>query len=128
MRVHRAVIAMILAGLMACHSTRQIAVPQPNGQLEGNPQVVDVTRQDRSVLTVYQPQVKGDSLTGWLDKPSASPASNQRVALNLTEIRNISARQVDAAKTTGAALGGGLILVGILGVIAVAAFLGSIGS
>jgi hypothetical protein len=128
MRIHRALLATLLAALLACHSTRQIAVPQSNGQLQGNPQVVNVSRQDRSVLTVYQPEVKGDSLIGWLDKPSATAPSTQRVALSLTEIRDISATKVDAARTTGAALGGGLVLVGILGLIAIAAFLGSIGS
>lgn len=89
----------IAAGIAACHSLQPLNVPAPNDQLEGNPQVVSVTRRDESELTIYRPTVTGDSLVGWLNEPTTDAPSVQRVAVSLFDVREISVRKFDATAT-----------------------------
>jgi hypothetical protein len=113
----RAPALTIVVVIVACHSLQSLSVPEPGGKLEGDPQVVSVSRQDHSVLPIYQPTVKGDSLVGWLEKPKADSSNSPRVAVSLFDIREISVRNTEATTTTLAFLGGvliGAVLVAIL--------------
>ena len=100
---------LIVAGIVACHSFEPVGVPQPNRQLEGNPQVVIVTRRDESEVTIYQPTVRGDSVIGWLDKPAPDTPGAGRVAVSLSDVREISVRRVDRTGTAVLLLGGVMV-------------------
>jgi hypothetical protein len=109
----------IVVGIAACHSVQSVGVPEPGGKLEGNPRMVSVTRQSQSVLTIYQPTVKGDSLVGWLEKPKAHSSNVPRVAVSLSDIREISVRNAETTTTTFAFLGGVLVGVVLLAILLV---------
>ena len=99
-----------LAVLSGCHSSSRIPVPAPGSTLEGAPEHVTVTRQDRSTFEIYDPLVQGDSLVGYLDPATASMGNRQRVALALGDVRQITAMKVSKGKTTGLAVGGAGVL------------------
>lgn len=125
--LRRSQLLPILVGIMACQSVQSLNVPEPNSQLEGNPRVVRVMRQDRSVFTIYRPTVKGDSLVGWLDKPVPDTSNAQRVALNLLDIREISLQKVDPTATAGWFFAGALAFLALF-VIVIISSIGAEGS
>jgi hypothetical protein len=106
-----------LVCIVACYSSQSLHIPQPTGRLETNPLVVNVTRQDESVVEVYGPRVKGDSLVGWLDNPDSEASNVRRVALNLSDIRWISTERFDAVKSIGAVVSGGVLLVSVFAML-----------
>jgi hypothetical protein len=114
--------------LTGCHTTHQLTIPQPGGRLEGNPEVVSVTRRDRSMFTLYRPAMEGDSLVGYLDRPRGDTPPTSRVALHIDDVRDISTREVDATKTTGLALGTGVIIAGVSALIAGIIVLSALGN
>jgi len=106
----RSPLLLILAGFVACHSVQSLRVPEPNYQLEGNPYVVDVTRRDQSVVTIYQPRVRGDSLLGWLENPVPDASSARRTGVSLADVREISVRRFDGTGTAVLLLGGVMVV------------------
>lgn len=106
----RSPLLLILAGFIACHSVQSLRVPEPNDQLEGNPYVIDVTRRDQSIVTIYQPRVRGDSLLGWLENPVPDASSARRAAVSLADVREISVRRFDGTGTTVLLLGGAMVV------------------
>jgi hypothetical protein len=107
-----------LAGVAGCQGWRPLAKPVPNGTLEGSPEMVRVTRtfgcgenpsrdcvSSRGQVTLFNPRVQGDSLIGYYDR-----ANRERVAMHIKEVVAVDTRQIDPARTAGAAIGGGLIL------------------
>ena len=115
----------MVAGIAACHSIQSLGVPEPNMQLEANPQVVSVTRRDQSVLTIYRPTVKGDSLVGWLDKPADDALNARPVAVSLSDVRDISVRKIDATATAFAFGAGVIAAVVFFALLFIATFEGS---
>ena len=101
---------LIVAGIVACQSFEPLRVPQPNRQLEGNPQVVNVTRRDKSEVTIYRPIVRGDSVIGWLEQPAPDTSNAQRVAVSLSDVREISVRRFDGTGTAVLLLGGVMVV------------------
>ena len=113
--------------LSGCQGWHQVARPSAGGSLEGNPEVVRVTRTvgcgptptrecvaNRGTVTLYNPRVQGDSLVGFYD-------SNQRerVAMHVRDVVSVESRKIDAGRTavgTGKliALAGVLVLIGLL--------------
>jgi len=106
----RSPLLLILAGFIACHSVQSLRVPEPNDQLEGNPYAVDVTRRDQSVVTIYQPRVRGDTLLGWLEDPVPDASSARRTGVSLADVREISVRRFDATGTAVLLLGGVMVV------------------
>jgi hypothetical protein len=83
-RAHYSLIVALLC-LSGCQGWHQVARPSAGGSLEGNPDIVRVTRTvgcgatptrecvaSHGTVTLYNPRVKGDSLIGYYD-------SNQRL-------------------------------------------------
>ncbi len=105
----RSPLLLIVTGTIACHSFEPVGVPQPNRQLEGNPQVVNVTRRDESEITIYRPIVRGDSVIGWLEQPAPDRSSARRIAVSLSDVREISVRRFDGTGTAGLILGSGIV-------------------
>jgi hypothetical protein len=120
--------ALFVLLISACHSTRQLTIPRTGEKLEGNPEVVSVTRRDRSVFTLYRPSMQGDSLVGYLDRPKTDNPPTSRVAIHIDEVRDLSTRQVDATKTTGLALGTGVVIAGVAALLAGLAVLAALGN
>jgi hypothetical protein len=120
--------ALFVLLIAACHSTRQLTIPRPGEKLEGSPEVVSVTRRDRSVFTLYRPTMEGDSLVGYLDRPRTDTPPTSRVALHIDEVRDLSTREVDATKTTGLALGTGVVIAGLAALLAGALVLAALGN
>jgi hypothetical protein len=89
---------------------QSLRVPEPNDPLEGNPYVVDVTRRDQSIVTIYQPTVRGDSLLGWLENPVPDASSTQRAAVSLADVRAISVRRFDRTGTAVLLLGSVMVV------------------
>ena len=100
---------LIVAGIVACQSFEPLRVPQPNRQLEGNPQVVIVTRRDEGEVTIYRPIVRGDSVIGWLEQLAPDTSSAQRVAVSLSDVREISVPRLDRTATVVLVLGGATV-------------------
>jgi hypothetical protein len=116
---------LIVAGIVACHSFEPVGVPQPNRQLEGNPQVVIVTRRDESEVTIYQPTVRGDSVIGWLEKPAPDTSGAGRVAVSLSDVREISVPRFDGTATAVLVLGTGIVAFILFAVLFIFTFEGS---
>ena len=106
----RSLLLLIPAGIVACHSVQSLRVPEPNDQLEGNPYVVDVTGRDQSIVTIYQPRVRGVSLLGWLENPVPDASSTQRAAVSLADVRAISVRRFDRTGTAVLLLGSVMVV------------------
>ena len=75
MRTRNLSLVFMLAGLTACQGWKQVARPTPGGNLQGNPEVVRVTRTqgcgptpsreciaNRGTVTLYGPRIQSDSL------------------------------------------------------------------
>ena len=120
--------ALFVLVISACHSTRQLSIPRAGEKLEGNPEVVSVMRRDRSVLTVYRPTMQGDSLIGWLDRPGKGAPPTSRVAFHIDDVRDLSTREVSATKTTGLALGTGVVVAGLAALLAGALVIAALGN
>ena len=117
MRMRNLNLAFVLAGVTACQGWQPVARPTPGGNLEGNPQVVRVTRTqgcgptpsrecmaNRGTVTLYGPRIQGDSLIGYFDREN-----RERAAIAVSDITNVEAQKVDKVRTTGAVVGGTLI-------------------
>ncbi len=122
---------LALLFLSGCQGWHQVARPSAGGSLEGNPDIVRVTRTvgcgatptrgclaSRGTVTLYNPRVQGDSLIGYYDSDQ-----RERVAMHIRDVVSVESRKVDAARTAGAALGTGALigLVALVGVIALLA-------
>ncbi len=131
-RTHYSLIVALLC-LSGCQGWHQVARPSAGGSLEGNPDVVRVTRTvgcgatptrecvaSHGTVTLYNPRVLGDSLIGYYD-------SNQRerAAIHVRDVVSVESRKVDAARTAGAALGT-VAFIGLAAVLAVLAMLASV--
>jgi len=134
LRARNLTLAVILAGLTACQGWKQVARPAPGGNLEGNPEVVRVTRtqgcgptpsrecmSNRGTVTLYGPRIQGDSLIAYFDRDS-----RERVAIALTDVVNVESKSVDKLKTTGAVLGGAVATTAVVTVVLFLALLASL--
>lgn len=135
MRFKTLFLAGSIAALGACQGWQAAPTPAPGGSLEGNPEVVRVTRTigcgptpsrscvaSRGTITLYNPRIQGDSLIGYYDKEN-----RERVAVSVSDITNVEAQKVDKLRTTGAVLGGTGILLGALAVLLLIAALSAVG-
>jgi hypothetical protein len=93
-------------------------VPGPDQAINGTPEMVRVTRRAycgatagpdctaaRRIIRLYNPRVAGDSLIGFYDR-----ANRERVTIPVGEVIGIESREIDPYKTTGAAIGIGLVV------------------
>lgn len=134
MRTRNLTLALGLAGLTACQGWHQVARPTPGGNLEGNPEVVRVTRTqgcgptptrecmaNRGTITLYGPRMQGDSLIGYFDRDN-----RERVAIAVSDITNVETQQVDKLRTTGAVLGGAVMTYVVVGLVLIAVAFGAL--
>ena len=102
----------LLVTATGCVAWRPQSVPAAQ-LLAANPQdVLKVTTADAGKdILVYQPQVRGDSLTG-----HPSEAAIQRVTIALTDIRQVSTRYRHLGKSllAGIVIVGGILVYGLL--------------
>jgi hypothetical protein len=125
-------IIVALLFLSGCQGWRQVAKPSAGGSLEGNPDIVRVTRTagcgatptlecvaSRGTVTLYNPRVQGDSLIGYYDRNQ-----RERVAMHVRDVVSVESRKTDTARTAGAALGTGALIALAAVVVAVALLAG----
>ncbi|HUL49655.1 MAG TPA: hypothetical protein VLT79_06575 [Gemmatimonadales bacterium] len=100
----RLLIVVLAVGCVACHSLRPVSPTQLNPEHSYNR--VWVTGADQSVVSLEDPEVAHDTLTGIVN------GEPERIALD--DVVTILARQPDAAKTAAVALiAGGATLAGL---------------
>lgn len=93
--------------------------PSPDQTIERAPRAVRVTRTDNSVVALRTPRIENDSLIGW----SGSEQQETRVAIALTEVSRVQTRETDVLRTTGAVVGGSVLVLSVLTVAAFVAIL-----
>jgi len=93
MSVMRVPLAVVLLGCVGCMGLLPVRDPAQFIP-ESNPQVVFVTYVNRTKMFVTQPRVSGDSLFGTMQGRSHT------VAVPLSQVRLIQARQADKKRTT----------------------------
>ena len=76
-----------------CHTSRAVTLNE-NPDASARPASVEVVTAKGERLVVYQPEVRGDSLYGWLDERSRNPA-----AYAVSDIRSASTRQLSGGRT-----------------------------
>jgi hypothetical protein len=121
-------------GATACQGWQQVQRPTANGTLEGNPEIVRVTKtmgcgptpsrscmENRGTITLHNPRVQGDSLIGYYDA-----AHRERVAIAVSDITDVEAKKVDKLRTTGAVLGGAVVTYAVITVAVLIALLASL--
>lgn len=92
---HLTTLYAFLLSSTGCHSWVTTTVT-PQGRLQGNPRVVRVVlSRPNSVLTLTDPVVSGDSLTGF----SGRPANPVRVTLPLSQIARVQTWNFSAVRT-----------------------------
>lgn len=134
MRRNSLLLAVLAVTATACQGWHTLATPARGGSLEGNPELVRVTRTmgcgphpTRScvaatgTVTLYNPRIEGDSLIGYYDS-----AQRERAAIAVSDITNVEARKVDKTRTAGAAIGSGLLLTAAAVFLALVAALGAL--
>jgi len=93
--------AALFVGVAACTTVRSVQ-PAPYFAVN-SPEVVWVTYTNKTVVTVAQPEIAGDTLKGMRQ------GTQQAVAIPLDQVRSVQARTPDAKKTallvTGALTG-----------------------
>jgi hypothetical protein len=62
----------------------------------------------KGIVRLYNPRVQGDSLIGYYDR-----ANRERVAMPVRDVLGIESRGIDPYKTTGMAIGIGLIIAAV---------------
>lgn len=107
-------VAVALLFLSGCHAWRHVAKPGASGTLEGNLDIVRVTRTvacatetptrecvpGRSTITLYAPRVEADSLIG-----RHNSDRGERVAVHVLDIVSIESQKIDPVRTVVAGLG-----------------------
>jgi hypothetical protein len=105
MRIPKSVAAMVLLANVSCMTVQ--SVPAPKAYIPSNqPSVVWVTRSDNTVLALEKARVLGDTLAGFVE--------GEFHELSFAEVRRVSARRIDRARTAlfVGALGLSALLIG----------------
>jgi hypothetical protein len=90
MRIPKSVAAAVLLTNVSCMTVQSLAVPKE--YISSNqPTVVWVTRSDDSVLALEKARVLGDTLAGFVN--------GEFQELSFAEVRGVSARRIDRART-----------------------------
>lgn len=134
MRIKKTVLVIAMFGASACQGWHQVQRPAANGTLQGNPEIVRVTKtmgcgpspsrscmENRGTITLHNPRIQGDSLIGYYDA-----ANRERVAVAINDITAVEAKKVDKLRTTGAVLGGAVATYAVLTVAVLIALLASL--
>lgn len=102
--------AVVFAGLLYCGAACTTVRPiKPDDYIPKNaPDVVWVTSPDKKVVAVVDPLLAGDTLKG------VRQGSQDSVAVPLTALQTVTAKQPDRLKTTLLLLGAGVAAYGIL--------------
>lgn len=114
LRVRRSSIALLLllAYLPACTSWH-VGTPTPEAFIQReHPKVVRVTRIDGTRVTLTNPILAGDSLTG-LSRPSDYIRDTTRVTIALSDVQSVAVEKFSAGKAlivAGAVVGALLII------------------
>ena len=90
---------------LGCYTTKRVTL-KANPDASARPASIEVVTTRGQRLVVYQPEVRGDSLYGWLDEGSRNPA-----AYAVSDIGSASTRQLSGGRT---AIAVATIVVGFL--------------
>jgi hypothetical protein len=90
-------IVVILA--MGCYSWKPVKL-EPNPDPSARPSHIEITMRDGAQYTVYRPEVRQDSLHGWVGETGITP-----VAFALDDVALARARRVDGDKTAAFGIG-----------------------
>lgn len=101
---------VLLAGCIS-HWETQVAPPALVVQVS-TAHEYRITRSDGSRVTLFKPNVVGDSLVGRQSPVPAWPDTASRVAIGLTDIRSIAAKEPDVMASV--AVGGAVTIVGFI--------------
>ncbi len=92
--------ALLTLLLTACTSWQVAEVTPKDLLAQERPRWIRVARADAAVLVLREPQITGDTLVGVYRAMSPNGAIvSTRMAIPLTEVREISVRRGDPAKT-----------------------------
>jgi hypothetical protein len=85
-------IALFVVALAACTTTTTIGYPAEYVSMKG-PGHVSVTESDKSVVEIFNPQIRGDTLVGFLGK------TGSYVELPLSDVTLMRAHEVSLGRT-----------------------------
>jgi len=113
-------LALVLAAVSGCATTRYVPLqPTPEVFARERPNEVLVTRNDGSTVTLYRPEVVGDTLRGF----DRSPDTNGPVSLVLIALRDIRSvgtpGQIPGRIRNAGSLGNPVFVIAVIGGIAV---------
>ncbi len=108
----RLIASVVLAAyLPACTSWKTQPVSPEHTIATKQPSRVRVTRADGSKIILIRPQVAGDSLAGDLPGSGRPGQPNSRLAVPLSDVREVAVERVDGVKTGALIVGLGLTAV-----------------
>jgi hypothetical protein len=112
---------IVLIFASGCHAWQPVLVPGPDQPIAGTPNTLRITRRTncgatpsadcapaKAIVVLYSPRVQGDSLIGYYDR-----ANRERVAIPVRDVLGIESREIDPYKTTGMAIGIGLVIAAV---------------
>lgn len=117
---------MSLISLAACSSWQHLDTPFEESLANANPGTVRITTAAGTVLTVKQPECRGDSVVGLVEGPSYWERGDLKHSVSpggipIDEVRSIEEHHANVAGTVGATLGAGMLLLGLIGSAQIAA-------
>lgn len=110
-RSRRPPLIVALALLPGCMTWKRNPMAAGSPPALSGERPVRVSRTDGSVVVLEQPRIMGDSLVGDLGSPP------QRYAVAWRDIQQVDERGVSVARTSGAVLGVGAVLLGVTAVL-----------
>ena len=113
-------LAFVLAAVSGCATTRYAPLqPTPEAFAREHPNEVLVTRNDGSTVTLYRPEVVGDTLRGFDRSPDTNrPVSVVRIALQ--DIRSVGTPgQVPGRIRNVGSLGNPVFVIAVIGGVVV---------
>jgi hypothetical protein len=85
-------VATLVLALAACKTTATVGYPAEYVSVHG-PEKVTVTQPDKSTVDLYNPQIHGDTLVGFVGK------SGQYMEIPLTSVQLMRAQEVSLGRT-----------------------------
>ena len=96
-------LALVLGA--GCYSWKTVRL-EPNPDPSKRPSHIEITLHDGARVNLYRPEVRQDSLYGWIGETGITP-----VSYALSDIASARAHKVDGDKTAAFAIGISLLLL-----------------